>query len=167
MSETLLVPLDHAGPCVEITQTASHLASRLGDAVVLLGVVHLPEGVKPDTILHTGASDDGKTALQALTEDARRGLERLAQPFTERGVLTRIEVHAGVPAAVIVECAEALGASMIVMGTHGRVGLRRLFLGSVAEQVVRTAPCPVLTVRVHGEDAPTVVQEHVLAESDG
>lgn len=167
MSETLLVPLDHAGPCAEVTETASRLAARLTDAVVLLGVVQLPEGVAADTILHTGASDDGKTALHALTEDAHRALQKLSRPFAERGVLTRIEVHQGVPAEVIVECAETLGASMIVMGTHGRVGLRRLFLGSVAEQVVRTAPCPVLTVRVHGEEIPTTVQEHVLAESEG
>ena len=43
--------------------------------------------------------------------------------------------------------ARELGADLIVMGTHGRTGLRRLLMGSVAERVVREAPCPVLTVR--------------------
>jgi nucleotide-binding universal stress UspA family protein len=51
---------------------------------------------------------------------------------------------------VIAETAEELGAGLVVMGTHGRRGLPRAILGSVAEKVVRTAPCPVLTV--HGGD---------------
>jgi universal stress protein A len=53
----------------------------------------------------------------------------------------------GVPAGEIVEAAAAERADMIVIGTHGRTGLGRFLLGSVAERVVRTAPCPVLTVR--------------------
>jgi len=53
----------------------------------------------------------------------------------------------GDPATVILEVAEETGAGLIVMGTHGRTGLGRLVMGSVAEQVLRTAPCPVLTVR--------------------
>ncbi len=51
------------------------------------------------------------------------------------------------PAAAIVEYAREIGSNLIVMGTHGRGGIAHLLLGSVAEQVVRTAPCPVLTVR--------------------
>ncbi|MGH7366760.1 MAG: universal stress protein [Candidatus Rokuibacteriota bacterium] len=53
----------------------------------------------------------------------------------------------GVPHMEIVRAARAKGADMIVMGTHGRSGLAKVFLGSVAERVVATAPCPVLTVR--------------------
>jgi hypothetical protein len=53
----------------------------------------------------------------------------------------------GTPAEAIIDYAGATGTSLIVMGTHGRTGLAHLLIGSVAEQVVRTAPCPVLTVR--------------------
>jgi nucleotide-binding universal stress UspA family protein len=53
----------------------------------------------------------------------------------------------GIPAEAIIDYAGATGTSLIVMGTHGRTGLAHLLMGSVAEQVVRTAPCPVLTVR--------------------
>ena len=59
-----------------------------------------------------------------------------------RGVL-----YEGVAADAIARAARAKRAKLIVMGTHGRTGLRRLFMGSVAERVVGTAPCPVLTVR--------------------
>jgi nucleotide-binding universal stress UspA family protein len=51
------------------------------------------------------------------------------------------------PAEAIVAAAKEEGCEMIVMGTHGRTGFKHLMLGSVAEQVVRAAPCPVLTVR--------------------
>lgn len=56
-------------------------------------------------------------------------------------------VYEGRPAEKIVETAKELGVDMIVMGTHGREGLDRLFFGSVANEVVRTAECPVLTIR--------------------
>lgn len=58
-----------------------------------------------------------------------------------------VEVAAGNPADAIVRVAREAGADLIVMGTHGRTGLQHVLLGSVAEKVVRQAPCPVLTVR--------------------
>jgi len=58
-----------------------------------------------------------------------------------------VEVVAGHPADAIVRAAQERGADLIVMGTHGRTGLQHVLLGSVAEKVVRLAPCPVLTVR--------------------
>ena len=57
------------------------------------------------------------------------------------------EVASGPAAETIVQIAQERAADLIVMGTHGRTGLRHLLLGSVAEKVVRLAPCPVLTVR--------------------
>jgi nucleotide-binding universal stress UspA family protein len=56
-------------------------------------------------------------------------------------------IEAGDPADVICRTAERLGSDVIVVGSHGRTGLGRLFLGSVSEHVVRHAPCPVLVVR--------------------
>jgi nucleotide-binding universal stress UspA family protein len=64
-----------------------------------------------------------------------------------------VEVVAGHPADAIVRVAQERGADLIVMGTHGRTGLQHALLGSVAEKVVRLAPCPVLTVRRRPEDA--------------
>jgi nucleotide-binding universal stress UspA family protein len=60
-----------------------------------------------------------------------------------------LELHllAGPPAKEIVRVARSVGADLVIVGTHGRRGVRRLVLGSVAEEVLRSAPCPVLVVR--------------------
>lgn len=65
-------------------------------------------------------------------------------------------VHRGMPALEIVHTAEELEVGLIVLGTHGRSGLKHMIFGSVAEKVVRMAPCPVLTVRLpeHKVDLP-------------
>ena len=70
-----------------------------------------------------------------------------AAALAAEGVTARAVVRAGVPWREIVHLAAEEHADMIVMGTQGRTGLEHLLLGSVAERVVRTAPCPVLTVR--------------------
>jgi nucleotide-binding universal stress UspA family protein len=66
----------------------------------------------------------------------------------EPGVAVQHQIEQGNPDELIISVAQDLGCDLIVMGTHGRTGLNRLFMGSVAEHVLRTAPCPVLTVRV-------------------
>jgi len=76
----------------------------------------------------------------------RRELSRLEQRFRDRPLRYRALLQTGAPPQVIVEQAERLGADLIVMATHGRTGLSHLLLGSVAEKVVRSARCPVLTV---------------------
>jgi nucleotide-binding universal stress UspA family protein len=62
-----------------------------------------------------------------------------------------IEVRAGRPALEIVEFAEQEEADLIVMASHGLTGLRHLLLGSVTEQVIRRAPCPIFTVKAFGK----------------
>jgi nucleotide-binding universal stress UspA family protein len=79
-------------------------------------------------------------------ETLLRELQRI-QP-TECPLTVEHRLEYGEPADVILAMADELDAGLMVMGTHGRTGLRRLLLGSVAEKVVRAAPCPVLTVRV-------------------
>jgi nucleotide-binding universal stress UspA family protein len=74
--------------------------------------------------------------------------ERVATAET-LGVSASQVVKVGLPGSEIVKTAEEEKADMVVMGTHGRSGLSRLLLGSVAERVIRAAPCPVLTVRLH------------------
>jgi nucleotide-binding universal stress UspA family protein len=87
----------------------------------------------------------------ALEEAARRGAEkglaRLAARAKKAGVRVRTLVLYGLAHEEIPRAARAGRADVIVMGTHGRTGFGRLFLGSVAERVVARAPCPVLTVR--------------------
>lgn len=82
-----------------------------------------------------------------LIEEATRRLKTMAETCTQAGVTVTTEVAVGRPARIITETATARGTDLIVMGTHGRSGFAHLLLGSVAERVVRTAPCAVLTVR--------------------
>jgi universal stress protein A len=87
-------------------------------------------------------------ALRAeLVTEAEAQLASLLPEGVRDGLRVTTEVQAGKAAAVIIEVAEQQGCDLIVMGTHGRTGVAHLFLGSVAEKVVRAAPCPVVTIR--------------------
>jgi nucleotide-binding universal stress UspA family protein len=79
------------------------------------------------------------------TDDVKAALDALHLP--DAGVEVEYRVAEGEPATEIIRLARDVGANLIVMGTHGRTGLGRLLLGSVAEAVLRRAPCPVLTLR--------------------
>ncbi|SRR5579875_71326 len=79
--------------------------------------------------------------------DARAALERLAREHLEGRVRYQLIARSGDPARVIIDAAREFGADSIVMATQGRTGISHLLLGSVAERVVREAPCPVLTIR--------------------
>ncbi len=81
---------------------------------------------------------------------ARKQLDRLVARARRAGVRATGLLRVGLPHAEIVRAARACGADLLVIGTHGRTGLARLFLGSVAARVVTLAPVPVLTVRGGG-----------------
>jgi nucleotide-binding universal stress UspA family protein len=95
-----------------------------------LGAAHPPQ----PTIVRQDHDEEALTALRDLM------LERFQGAW-------EAEIATGPPADTIVRMARERGADLIVMGTHGHTGLRHMLLGSVAEQVVRLAPCPVLTVK--------------------
>ena len=89
--------------------------------------------------------------LDRLDKEARRWVERhmaaLVRRARESGVPAAARVMSGDPSSQIVRAARSARADLIVIGTHGRRGVSRFLLGSVAERVIATAPCPVLTVR--------------------
>jgi nucleotide-binding universal stress UspA family protein len=86
--------------------------------------------------------------LQGQVRDALRST--LEQALARLGAVGEARVLDGPPAGTVVSCAEELGAELVVVGTHGRTGLARLALGSVAEHVIRNAGCSVLAVRERG-----------------
>jgi nucleotide-binding universal stress UspA family protein len=106
-------------------------------------------------------------AMPPRPPDARKALEEqltnLRSPDPSLGVEHHLK--AGDPAAEILRLAQEARVDLIVMGMHGRTGLGRLLMGSVAEQVVRKAPCPVLTVKVPRRQAP-LPEEPVLVTGD-
>jgi nucleotide-binding universal stress UspA family protein len=79
--------------------------------------------------------------------DAQRRLDRLVARAKQAGARAKGLLLEGIPHDRIVRAARSTRADLVVLGTHGRTGLGRLFLGSVAARVVTLAPCPVLTVR--------------------
>ncbi len=85
--------------------------------------------------------------MESLIEQAQKALDARIARYRDHVTLGPTRVEIGDPRDRIEGVAEQIRADLIVMGTHGRRGVRRVLLGSVAESVVRTAPCPVLTLR--------------------
>jgi nucleotide-binding universal stress UspA family protein/RNA polymerase-binding transcription factor DksA len=121
---------------------ALEAARRDGAELILVYVVELPRGISAGTDL----SRRLVRAQRAARASAGREFERLVARAEKAGVRARGVVAAGWPPEQIVRIAKARRADSIVMGTHGRRGVEKLLLGSVAARVVATAPCPVLTV---------------------
>ena len=86
--------------------------------------------------------------FQTMRDDARKRLQDFVKSHPRSGVQPECRVHEGGVTDSILSFAAAQKVDLIVMGTHGRTGLSRVLMGSVAEQVVRRASCPVVTVKV-------------------
>jgi nucleotide-binding universal stress UspA family protein len=145
----ILHPTDFSTCAESARALAVRLARGLGAELILLHV-----GVD------TPPFREGWMRLQELEQLfaeqrqwAERALEERAAECREQGVPTRARVVSGAPHDKIVEIAEQEGVAFIVMGTHGRGALARFLLGSVADRVVRTAPCAVVTAREGAEVA--------------
>jgi nucleotide-binding universal stress UspA family protein len=141
LPRSILVPIDLGDHTTEVLDYAVGLAGRLDAKLHVVHTVPLPVlGVEiPVTI-----SD---SAIKDLVATRRQELDRVATSYADKCAFASVELTTGDPRLVIQEAAVQLRADLIVMGTHGRRGVSRLLLGSVAEQVARTAPCPVLLVR--------------------
>ena len=146
LPKTLLVPSDFGTGSDHALAYAVDLAKALSAEIIVLHAYEIPVIGFPD-----GAVIATPEIATRLSESARIGLEKTVAPHASSGVPMRAVVKQGASWSAIVDAAEELGAGMIVMGTHGRKGLPRALLGSVAEKVVRSAKCPVLTV--HAADA--------------
>jgi len=145
--ETILVPLDGSRLAEAALEPALELLKDSpGATLVLLRAVEAT----------TLPGADPVDAQVAVVREAESYLESIAARLARQGVSSvKTSVWYGPPAPSIVGAAQARRASIIVMSTHGRSGLGRLILGSVAESVVRGTRTPILLVRDHG--APVAV----------
>lgn len=131
---------------------ALFLAERWDASIEVLHVWQLPAYVSPDlTLWRAGARERPLHEVAAAESGAR--MDEFLRPLDD-AQRRRVTVHvrSGEPVDVILEQAASSAAELIVMGTQGRSAFSQLFMGSVAERVVRRAACPVLTVRAHPED---------------
>jgi nucleotide-binding universal stress UspA family protein len=140
-TQHILVPVDFSGYAEQALEYASGLARKLPARLTLLHVIHMmPMGVADGTVLPY-------SYIQELEAEAQQRLETYRQRIQEAGLEGTVLLVHGVPFQSIVDTARDQNVDLIVMGTQGRTGLAHLFLGSVAEKVVRLAPCPVLVTR--------------------
>ena len=141
MSENLLVPYDGSDPAKD---ALTYALERFPDPkVTVLHVVQVPEG-------YWSAFGGKKERVPGYEEAAARGeelLEEASQLAEESGADVETELEAGEAQRVIVDRAEEGDFDSVVIGSHGRKGVTRVMMGSVAEKVVRRAPIPVVVVR--------------------
>ena len=139
----VLVPTDFSETADAAARYGCELAARVGARVTLVhvfspGVVALPDAVYAPT----------EEELQILQQAAEAELDAAAARLAPLGAAIDRVALPGMASDEIVGMARQRHADLIVMGTHGRRGLSHLLLGSVAERVLRAAPCPVLTLRL-------------------
>jgi len=144
----ILAPTDFSEYSRDAIRYAHELAQTFGATLSLLHVVELPPYLGEFT-----PSTMGEDLLGDLERQAGAELAQVLPQAQEAATEVTRSVVTGSPSLKIVETAEAEHADLIVMATHGRTGLSHLMVGSVAERVVRTAPCPVLTIRPAAEKA--------------
>ena len=146
-AQHVLVPLDFSAYAEQALDSAIALAQKLQARVTLLHVIQPPVNV-------TGGIWPSSTFLQDLEAAITRDMEGYLARVTAAGLAGEIAIVHGVPFQEILDTAKARQVDLIIMGTHGRTGLSHVLLGSVAEKVVRLAPCPVLIAR---QPAPVAV----------
>ncbi len=139
----ILAPTDFSDFSRQTLKSALELAESFNAKLVLLHVTEPPpypiEGLVPST--------PGANLLDDLERQASHELAGVLPEARGSTVEVARRVVVGIPYRKIVEVAEEEKVDLIIMATHGRTGLSHLVMGSVAERVVRTAPCPVLTIR--------------------
>ena len=140
----VLVPVDFSEHSKRALDSARTIAEKFGASLHLLTVIPDPF-ILPDPGSWYMPLPPGY--IDGLRQDAESHLRELLTPDDQSRFHATLTVALGDPYAEILDYVKRMSIDLIVMGTHGRGGVARAFLGSVAEKVVRTAPCPVLTVR--------------------
>lgn len=140
---TIVHPTDFSDEANAAEAEAVRLVRAL-DGELLLVHVAVEAPLYGETMF---SRDQVKRVYEEQAHWAKSRLSERTRDLTKMGVTVRWRHCVGIPHEEIVRTAQREGASYIVMGTHGRGGLGRFMLGSVADRVVRTATCPVVTVR--------------------
>jgi universal stress protein A len=134
----ILCPVDFDENSMAALDTAAELARENGATLCVMHVVFTPLGAPGFPLEPHSVVSEQPSALE---------LEEVARNRLGRKIKHEVIIKIGKPAEAIIQAAEDLDVDLIVMATHGRSGVARLFLGSVAEHVVRGAQRPVLSVR--------------------
>ncbi|MGI8406158.1 MAG: universal stress protein [Thermomicrobiales bacterium] len=152
MFKKIIVPLDGSAMSERALTKAKELSTALHAPLVLVRVVDTASIIRLSGV-GTGVGMDYGMVPEILSEeqdDSKTYLETVIKQIQTEGLDVSGEVKQGQTAPAIVDSATA--EDVIVIASHGRTGVQRWFLGSVAEDVIRRAHCPVLLIREHPED---------------
>lgn len=154
MPTRVLVATDFSDASEEAIRQAHAIAARDG---AILGLCHVvPQPLPANTAVSTWVRGETPDFLE-IERRARAALKLRAAELSNGGVKTvEAFIESGESYVEVVKLAEAFAADLVVVGSHGRTGLARILLGSVAEKVVRHAPCAVLVARKGPESGPVV-----------
>lgn len=147
----ILCTTDFSDPSYKGIRRADELARHFDAELIAVHVTHpIPVPVASDSVLlaHSFDIDEHRRVMEA---HAIKYLDAAIESACAHADAVRRVLRHGNPADEIVALAVEAGVDLIVISTHGHTGLHRMLLGSVTERVVRTAPCPVLTVHM-GEE---------------
>lgn len=153
----ILIPHDFSPCAMRAERLAADLAEFHQAELLLLHVTLVP-GVDPETPLGLSEMAEAAPLSRHWTSEPKARLEHIAATLRARGLSVETEALVGPLAATILAQAEEYQSDVIVMGTHGRRGIQRLLLGSVAEDVLRRARIPVVTIRFQEDEAAITPQ---------
>jgi nucleotide-binding universal stress UspA family protein len=153
--KTILLPTDGSECSAKAMAYALSFAKQYGGRIVALHVIDQRWEEQTRVAFAEVGQDLTQKIRNGYAEEARRILQEVADAGGRAGVPVEPRVVTGIPFNDIVRIGKELPADLIIMGTHGRTGVTHLLMGSVAEKVVRRAPCPVLTVRLEEHDFVT------------
>ncbi len=145
----ILCPTDFSQPSLEALKAAADLAQHFGGE---LWVMHVILPIPPPTPVADstfGLSLNLPLYQQELAASSEKALKDLMEQRLPQGLTAHAVLASGDPAQEIIRTAEDQQVDLIVIATHGHTGWGHFIFGSVAEKVVRLAPCPVLTIKAH------------------
>jgi len=143
----ILVPVDLSDGSAGLIDYAIQLARPFNASIDVINVWEPPQYVAPD-LLVAAPGWNAQSLEQMAIETARKDLDALMRKIENPPVPIKDRVEVGEPASTILHAAERGKYDLIIMGTHGRRGLPRLLMGSVAQKVVARAHCPVVTLHL-------------------
>ncbi|MBH0199579.1 MAG: universal stress protein [Nitrospira sp.] len=120
---------------------ACTLAASWGATLTVMSVLEFPPGLDPEYPVN-------RMYLAELMKEATQGLVELKERTVARGAVVQTRIATGIPSEEVLAAAGAEGTDLIVVGTVGKTGVEHVLLGSTAERIIRTAPCPVLAIRM-------------------